>query len=113
MADCIFCKIGNKEIPSTVVYEDDDFLAFRDINPVAPTHVLLIPKKHYSSLLDLSEDDADLMGRMMTLVPKIVKQLGIDEGFRVVINTGAKGGQTVFHLHIHLLGGRVFNWPPG
>ncbi len=113
MADCIFCKIVNREIPSSVVYEDDDFLAFRDINPVAPTHVLLIPKKHYSSVLDVAEDDAGLMGRMIALIPRIARQLGIDEGFRVVINTGAKGGQTVYHLHLHLLGGREFHWPPG
>jgi histidine triad (HIT) family protein len=113
VADCIFCKIVNREIPSSVVYEDDDFLAFRDINPVAPTHVLLIPKKHYSSVLDVAEDDAGLMGRMIALIPRIARQLGIDEGFRVVINTGAKGGQTVYHLHLHLLGGREFHWPPG
>ncbi|HHW40291.1 MAG TPA: histidine triad nucleotide-binding protein [Syntrophomonadaceae bacterium] len=114
MSDCIFCKIAAREIGSTVVYEDEEFLAFRDINPVAPTHVLLIPKKHVSSLLEVPEQDAPLMGRMLTLAAKLAGQLGLaEDGFRVVINTGKNGGQTVEHLHFHLLGGRALQWPPG
>lgn len=114
MADCIFCKIAAKEIGAQVVYEDDDFLAFRDIRPVAPTHVLLIPKKHFGSLLDLSAEDAALAGRMLILVPQLARQLDLAQsGFRVVINTGTLGGQTVNHLHFHLLGGRALEWPPG
>ncbi len=114
MSDCIFCKIAAREIGSAVIYEDEEFLAFRDINPVAPTHVLLIPKKHLSSLLDVPEQDAHLMGRMLTLAAKLAGQLDLaEDGFRVVINTGKFGGQTVEHLHFHLLGGRALQWPPG
>ncbi len=113
MSDCIFCKIAKHEIGSDAVYEDDDFLAFRDINPAAPTHVLLIPKKHVSSLLDEGAKE-ELLGKMMTLVPKLAKELGIaDDGFRLVVNTGSEGGQSVDHLHCHILGGRALQWPPG
>ncbi|MGB4503629.1 MAG: histidine triad nucleotide-binding protein [Syntrophaceticus sp.] len=113
MSDCIFCKIAKHELGSDSVYEDDEFFAFRDINPAAPTHVLLIPKKHVSSLLDQGVEE-ELLGKMMALVPRLTKELGIDaDGFRVVINTGRKGGQTVDHLHIHILGGRDMQWPPG
>ncbi|MGB9791098.1 MAG: histidine triad nucleotide-binding protein [Thermacetogeniaceae bacterium] len=114
MSDCVFCKIVSRQLSSSIVYEDEEFLAFRDINPVAPTHVLLIPKKHMSSLLDVPEQDAPLLGRLMSLAAKLAKDLGLaDEGFRVVINTGKNGGQTVGHLHLHLLGGRALQWPPG
>lgn len=114
MSDCIFCKIAAHEVGSDAVYEDEEFLAFRDINPMAPTHVLLIPKKHMSSLLDVPEQDASLAGRMLTLAAKLARQLGLaEDGFRVVINTGKLGGQTVGHLHFHLLGGRALQWPPG
>ncbi len=113
MKDCIFCKIVRGELGSDSVYEDDEFLAFRDINSVAPAHILLIPKKHVSSLLDAGADEK-MLGKMMGLVPRLAKELGIaDEGFRVVVNTGRKGGQTVDHLHIHILGGRDLQWPPG
>ncbi|HHY41025.1 MAG TPA: histidine triad nucleotide-binding protein [Syntrophaceticus sp.] len=113
MSDCIFCKIAKHEIPCDAVYEDDDFLAFRDINPVAPTHVLLIPKQHVSSLLDEGAK-AELLGRMTALVPKLAEKLGIAaDGFRLVVNTGKEGGQTVHHLHFHILGGRSLQWPPG
>ena len=106
MNDCIFCKIINKEIPSTIVYEDDEILAFRDINPLAPTHILVIPKKHISSLIDLKEDDEMLIGKIYTTINKIAKQERIDEkGFRVVVNCGEDGGQEVKHLHFHILGG--------
>jgi histidine triad (HIT) family protein len=103
MTDCLFCKIVAKEIPSEEVFEDDDFYAFRDINPKADTHLLLIPKKHIVNLDDLQPDEA-LMGKMMLTVPKLAKQEKL-EGYRTITNTGAKGGQEVFHLHLHILGG--------
>ena len=107
MNDCVFCKIINKEIPSTIVYEDDEILAFRDINPLAPTHILVIPKKHISSLVDLKEDDEMLIGKIYTTINKIAKKEVIDEkGFRVVVNCGEDGGQEVKHLHFHILGGK-------
>lgn len=114
MSDCIFCKIGAHEIGSDTVYEDEEFLAFRDINPVAPTHVLLIPKKHISSLLDSPAQETELMGRMVKAAVHLCRQLGLaEDGFRIVVNTGKNGGQSVDHLHFHLLGGRALQWPPG
>ncbi len=109
MEDCIFCKIINNELPSTKVYEDDDVLAFRDINPVAKTHVLVIPKKHISSLNELN--DSELAGKLLLVVPKIAQKLGVGNDYRTVINTGAGVGQTVFHIHIHILGGQELSWP--
>ncbi len=107
MEDCIFCKIIKKEIPSKIVYESDEIMAFRDLNPVAPVHILVIPKKHLSSLLDLNEEDEKLVGKIYTVINKIAKQEGIDEkGFRVVVNCGEDGGQEVKHLHFHLIGGK-------
>jgi len=109
--DCLFCKIINGEIPSKKVYEDDHVYAFHDINPVAPIHVLTIPKKHISSLLDIQDDDKELIGHLHLSLQKIAKQLGVDEsGFRVITNTGKEGQQTVFHLHYHLIGGRQLAW---
>ena len=115
MADCIFCKIAQGEIPSTKVYEDDLVLAFRDLDPQAPEHVLIIPKKHLASVMDFAEEDRELAAHILTVVvPKIARELGVaDGGFRLVTNTGADGGQTVGHLHFHLLGGRSLTWPPG
>lgn len=115
MADCIFCKIAHGEIPSTKVYEDDTVLAFRDLDPQAPEHVLIIPKKHLSSVLDFGTEDRELAAHILTdVVPALARTLGIDaSGFRLVTNTGADGGQTVGHLHFHLLGGRSLTWPPG
>ena len=115
MADCIFCKIARGEIPSTKVYEDDTVLAFRDLDPQAPEHVLVIPKKHLSSVLDFGAEDRELAAHILTdVVPALARMLGIDAGgFRLVTNTGADGGQTVGHLHFHLLGGRSLTWPPG
>ena len=115
MADCIFCKIAHGEIPSTKVYEDNTVLAFRDLDPQAPEHVLIIPKKHLSSVLDFGAEDRELAGHILTeVVPEIARTLGIDAGgFRLVTNMGADGGQTVGHLHFHLLGGRSLTWPPG
>lgn len=107
MKECIFCKIINKEIPSSVVYEDDEILAFRDINPAAPVHILVIPKKHISSLVDLKEEDELVVGRIYTVINKITRKEGIDEkGFRVIVNCGEDGGQEVQHLHFHVLGGK-------
>lgn len=105
--DCLFCKIINKEIPSEIVYEDDDILAFNDIAPKAPVHVLIIPKKHIESHAELKEEDAKLMGKIHMVINKIAKEKGISEnGYRVVINCGEDGGQEVKHLHFHLLGGK-------
>lgn len=115
MADCIFCKIAQGEIPSTKVYEDAQVLAFRDLDPQAPEHVLVIPKKHIASILEFSAEDGELAAHILTeVIPKIARSLSIDAGgFRLVTNTGADGGQTVGHLHFHLLGGRPLTWPPG
>jgi histidine triad (HIT) family protein len=110
--DCIFCQIVEGKIPSRKVYEDEDLVAFHDISPVAPTHVLVIPKRHVSSLMEL--EDEQLAGRILLGIRKIARQLELDEkGFRVVNNMGSDGGQTVFHIHFHLIGGRQLTWPPG
>ncbi len=109
----IFLKIIAGEIPADIVYEDELCLAFRDVNPQAPVHVLLIPRKPVSSLNELTEEDAQLSGHLLQMIPKIALQLGLTGGYRTVINTGPHGGQTVFHLHIHILGGRDLSWPPG
>ena len=112
--DTIFSKIIRREIPADIVYEDDLCLAFRDIAPQAPTHVLVIPKKPIPNLSDATVEDKSLLGHMLLTVKALAEQLGIaDDGYRVVINTGTNGGQTVFHLHMHLLGGRSLQWPPG
>ena len=114
MSDCIFCKIGSKHIQSMVVLEDDEMLAFRDINPQAPVHVLIIPKKHFSSINDFEADDAGLIGRMTLAAKKIARLEKIaDTGYRLVMNAGEHGGQSVAHVHMHLLGGRFLAWPPG
>lgn len=109
----IFTKIINREIPAEIVYEDDLALAFRDINPQAPTHVLVIPKREIASLDDLEDGDADLMGHLFLVVQKVAAQLELANGYRTVINCGSEGGQTVDHIHIHLLAGRPLAWPPG
>jgi len=109
----IFSKIISGEINADIVYEDDLCLAFRDVNPQAPTHVLLIPRKPIVSLDELQEGDAELLGHLMLKVPEVAAALGLSGGYRTVINTGADGGQSVFHLHIHILGGRSLTWPPG
>ena len=106
MDDCIFCKIIKGEIPSKKVYEDEEFLAFHDINPAAPIHILVIPKKHISMLTELKEDDEYLMGKMFTIINKIAKQEGFErEGYRVIVNCGKDSGQEVMHIHFHILGG--------
>lgn len=105
MSDCIFCKIIASDIPSDKVYEDERILVFKDIAPKAPTHLLMIPKRHIASLAELIENDADIMGYMMTKVPQVAKEAGLTGGFRTIINTGDDGGQEVYHIHIHILGG--------
>ncbi|MES9940634.1 MAG: histidine triad nucleotide-binding protein [Candidatus Thiodiazotropha sp. 6PLUC2] len=114
MSDCLFCKFVSGEIEPQTVYEDDDVLAFRDINPQAPCHVLIVPKRHISTLNDLKPEDAELMGKLYLAAAKVAKQEGLDEaGYRTVINCNEQAGQTVFHIHLHLLGGRQMKWPPG
>ena len=110
MEDCLFCKIIKGEIPSTKVYEDDNFFAFKDIAPVAPVHVLVIPKKHVASIAALT--DADVAGKMLFAIQKVAQELGLDkDGYRVIFNTGEKAGQTVHHMHAHILGGKEMAWP--
>lgn len=109
----LFSKIITREIPANIIYEDEHCLAFRDINPQAPTHVLLIPKQEISRLADAQPADQALLGHLLLAAGKVARQLGIGDAFRLVINNGAEAGQTVFHLHLHLLGGRPLHWPPG
>jgi len=114
MSDCLFCKIAAREIPSAVVYEDDAILAFKDISPQAPVHVLIIPKQHLTSAMDLNEENADLISKIFLTASKLAREFGIDQsGFRIVNNCGKDGGQSVGHIHFHLLGGRELGWPPG
>jgi histidine triad (HIT) family protein len=114
MEDCLFCKIIAGEIPSKKVYEDDMVYAFYDIDPQAPEHVLIIPKKHFQSILEIGENDFQYLNAMVRAAQKIAREKGVaEDGFRLVFNTGENGGQTVPHLHMHLLGGRFLEWPPG
>ncbi len=114
MSDCLFCKIIAGDIPSDKVYEDEYVYAFRDINPVAPLHALIIPKRHISMINDVEDTDAETMGRLFVAAKKITKELGVsEEGYRTVMNCGEAAGQTVFHVHLHLLAGRELAWPPG
>ncbi|MGK7945636.1 MAG: histidine triad nucleotide-binding protein [Microcystaceae cyanobacterium] len=113
MTDTIFGKIIRKEIPADIVYEDDLALAFKDVNPQAPTHVLVIPKHPIPQLSLAQEDDQALLGHLLLTVKKVAEQLNLEKGYRVVINNGEEGGQTVYHLHLHLLGDRQMQWPPG
>jgi histidine triad (HIT) family protein len=111
---CLFCKIASKQIPSKMVLEDDDLFAFHDINPGAPTHILVIPKAHISSMNDVTPDHQALLGKLMLAGPRAAKIAGIDRsGFRLVVNTGNDAGQSVHHVHLHVLGGRPMAWPPG
>ncbi len=112
--DCLFCKIQKGEIPSKEVYADEEFFAFRDINPAAPTHILIIPRRHIPRITEASAEDSALLGRMLLRANAIAAQEGIVEsGCRYVINCNAGGGQTVYHIHLHILGGRAMSWPPG
>ncbi len=119
MGDCIFCKIVRGEVPSKKVYEDELVYAFHDINPVAPSHILIVPKKHIAGIYQMEEADKDLVGHMFWVAKRIAEDLGLSpegdptRGYRLVINSGPQAGQTVFHLHLHLLGGREMSWPPG
>ncbi len=114
MEDCLFCKIANKEMATELAYEDDDIVAFHDINPVAPTHILIIPKKHIATSNDLSADDCMLAGKLILTARKIAADLGFAEkGYRLTMNCNSCGGQEVFHIHLHLLAGRQMSWPPG
>jgi histidine triad (HIT) family protein len=112
MAPCIFCQIAQGELDSDIVQEDTRAIAFRDVHPQAPTHILVIPKKHISSLAEAPREKGDLLGHLLLMAQKIALDQGLDD-YRVVINNGAEAGQTVFHLHMHLLAGRMFTWPPG
>jgi len=114
MADCIFCKIAAGTIPAKLVHEDDDVVAFRDLNPQAPVHVLVIPRKHIATVNDLQADDAALVGKMFLVAQSVSNAEAVSEaGYRLVMNTNAQAGQSVFHIHLHLLGGRPMGWPPG
>ena len=114
MSECIFCKIVDGEIPSKLVYENDDVIAFHDLSPQAPTHILIIPRKHISTLLDAADEDTELLGKLQAAAIEIARQQGLDQdGFRLVTNCLEGAGQSVFHLHVHLLGGRRLGWPPG
>lgn len=111
---CLFCRIAAGEIPAKLVYEDDDVVAFRDINPQAPTHILIIPRRHIASVNDLEAGDAELVGRLYLVARELAEREGIAQsGYRLVLNTGPGAGQTVDHIHLHLLGGRPLHWPPG
>lgn len=115
MSDCIFCKIANKEIESNLLYEDETVAAFADLNPQAPHHILIVPKKHVANITEFQTEDKELAAHIFVdVVPAIAKKIGVSEsGFRIIVNTGDDGGQTVHHLHVHLLGGRKMTWPPG
>ncbi|MDP8233309.1 MAG: histidine triad nucleotide-binding protein [Candidatus Saelkia tenebricola] len=112
--ECIFCKIIEKEIPSVIVYEDSEVIAFNDIIPQAPVHIIIIPKKHIEKISDITSEDIDIIGKLIFTAKNIAKEKGISEsGYRLVFNCNKDAGQAVFHIHLHLLGGRKLNWPPG
>ncbi|MCL5037829.1 MAG: histidine triad nucleotide-binding protein [Chloroflexi bacterium] len=111
--DCLFCKIINREIPSDIIYEDEHVVVFKDISPQAPGHVLLLPKKHIGTLMDIKPEDAQIFGHIFKILPEVATMIGGDEGFRLVANCYESAGQSVFHIHFHLLAGRNFGWPPG
>ena len=112
-ANCLFCKIGAKLIPSKIVFEDPDLFAFEDISPQAPTHVLICPRKHFESLNDATPEDQAMLGKLQLVAAQLARERKLLEGYRTVLNNGRGAGQSVFHLHLHLLGGRRFRWPPG
>jgi histidine triad (HIT) family protein len=113
MKDCLFCRIISGEIPSKKVYEDEHTFAFEDINPQAPTHVLIIPKRHIRGLKEANQEDSELIGRCHLAAAQVARERNIEDGYRTVLNVGPKAGQSVFHMHVHLLGGRHLQWPPG
>jgi histidine triad (HIT) family protein len=111
--NCIFCKIADGRIPSTIVYQDKDVVAFQDSNPQAPVHLLFIPRRHIASMAELTPEDSPLLAAIFTTAGSVARDQGLEQGYRFVTNVGPDAGQSVFHLHFHLLGGRVMNWPPG
>jgi histidine triad (HIT) family protein len=113
MPDCIFCRIIRGEAPAKKVYEDERVFVFEDINPQAPTHLLIIPKKHIIGLKEAQAEDAEIIGHLHLIAAQLARQRGIEDGYRTVFNVGPRAGQSVFHLHLHLLGGRFLRWPPG
>lgn len=113
MSDCLFCKIVDKKIPADIVYRDDNVVAFRDINPQAPVHLLVVPVKHIEKLTDTQAADGKMLATIYTTIQKLAKEFKLDNGFRVVTNCGDDGGQTVYHIHFHILGQRQLKWPPG
>jgi histidine triad (HIT) family protein len=114
MTSCIFCQIAARNLPAEIIYQDEQITAFRDIHPKAPVHILIIPNHHIPSMNEIRPEDEAIIARMFTLIPRLAEQEGIKEsGYRLVVNTGPHGGQTVFHLHVHLLGKRPLTWPPG
>ena len=113
MAGCLFCKIAEKELDSEIVHETDDVLAFKDINPGAPTHILVIPKRHVVSVQELDSGDTELLGQLLSVIQTVASEAGVADGYRLVANIGGEGGQTVPHLHFHVIGGRQLSWPPG
>ena len=113
MANCIFCEIAEKRKQTRIVYETDDVLAFHDLNPQAPVHILIVPKKHISNIMAVEREDTELLGKIQYAAVEIAKELNLSDAFRLVMNNGKKAGQTVDHLHYHLLGGRRMMWPPG
>jgi len=112
-ADCLFCKIAAKKIPSKIVYEDDEVFAFEDIGPQAPTHILICPRKHLGSLNEAGSEDQAVLGKLQLIAAQLARKLNLLAGYRTVLNNGEGAGQSVFHLHLHLLGGRAMAWPPG
>lgn len=113
MSDCIFCKIANKEIQSNIIYENEDIIAFEDLNPQAPVHILIIPKKHIESVDDINDENKDIIGEIFLAANNIAREKDLSNGYRIVNNCKEDGGQTVDHIHFHLLGGRKLQWPPG
>ena len=112
-ADCLFCKIAAKKTPSKIVYEDPDLFAFEDTSPQAPTHILICPRKHFESLTQATTEDQAILGKLQLVAAQLARERNLLEGYRTVVNSGLGAGQSVFHLHLHLLGGRAFRWPPG
>ena len=113
MSGCLFCRIIKGEVPGKKVYEDERVFAFEDINPQAPTHILVVPKKHIAGLKEAAPEDAEVIGHCHLVAARLARERGIEDGYRAVFNVGPRAGQSVFHLHLHLLGGRAFRWPPG
>ena len=113
MAECVFCRIVQGQAPARIVYQDEEVTAFHDLRPQAPVHVLLVPNRHISGVAEAEPGDEPVLGKLFTVARRVAEELGITEGYRLVVNNGPLAGQTVFHLHVHLLGGRPFRWPPG